>query len=190
MEKDKDLNEEIDNALVPVKFEDSDQQIINGIVEAESKEELQAQFDLFNMNQSKKNALRMIKLEGLLNKVEDQAIERFEKRPDQVSNRELLDYMQIVSAQIDRSQRVVDSLEEKEMIRKVTPKTDVTINIGTDLDRDSKANVVGAIKGILDMLKNKNTVTAQPQYIENPVEVEEAEVIQPVTIDLQTSEDE
>ena len=37
----------------------------------------------------------VVKLSNLLNKVEDQAIERFERRPDQVSNKELLEYMNV-----------------------------------------------------------------------------------------------
>lgn len=179
------LDDEIDNALVPLKLKDSDEEIINAIVAAESRDELQTQFDLFNINQSKKNALRMIKLESLLNKVEDQAIERFEKHPHQVSNRELLDYMQIVSAQIDRSQKVVDSLKEKELIRPIQQNTEVTINVGTELDRDSKANVVSAIKGILGMLRDQTNNI--PPTLKVP---EETDLIQPINVDILENEEE
>ena len=37
---------------------------------------------LFNLNQAKKNVIRVIKLNGLLDTVSDKIIERFEKYPD------------------------------------------------------------------------------------------------------------
>lgn len=179
-----DLDLEIDQALAPVKFDKQNEEIIQGIIDANDKEELTKQFDLFNMNQSKKNALRLIKLEGLLNKVEDQAIKRFEERPDQVSNRELLDYMQVVSAQIERSQKVVDSIHDKPMIKAVQNNTEINVNLGTELDRDSKANVVSAIKGIIGLLQKGQTVeepvntTIISTTIENTPIIDAVEIIE------------
>ena len=97
-------------ALLPL--EEEQKQIVQNIITAPDAKELQAQFELFNISQSKKNALRTIKLNGLLDKIEDQAVERFEKRPDQISNKELLDYMQVVSTQIDRSQKYMETLKK------------------------------------------------------------------------------
>ena len=158
------LNEEIDKSLVPLPLDETEKEIINQIIEAPTKDELQAQFDLFNLTQSKKNALRIVKLQSLLDKVEDQAIERFEKRPDQVSNRELLDYMQVVSSQIDRSQKSVDSLRDKPMIKAIQKNTEVNINVGTNvLDRESKERVMDAIQGLL---KQINKASTQNSYTE------------------------
>lgn len=141
LEKGEDLNELI---LSP-----KDKLILDKIFAAEDKDELQAQFDLFNMNQAKKNALRIMKLRSLLDKVEDQAIERFEKRPNQVSNKELLDYMQVVSTQIEKSQNVMDSLKDTPMIKAIQNNTEVNINVSPTLPRESKEKVIDVIQALL-----------------------------------------
>ena len=127
--------------------------IIESIIEAPAKDELQLQLYLFNMTQSKKNAMRIVKLNNLLDKIEDQAIERFKKRPDQISNKELLDYMNVISGQIDRAHRQIDSISNTPAVAVTNQKTDVTINVGNDLDRDSKERVMDAISALLKQVK-------------------------------------
>lgn len=153
IDSEEELNQAIDESMALLPLDQQEEKIVNEIIKAPTQKELQEQFDLFNINQSKKNALRIIKLNSLLDKVEDQAIERFEKKPDQVSNKELLEYMTVVAGQIDRSQKYIDTLKDKPMI-KVNQKNDVTINIGTELNKDSKERVMDAIQGLLKQLNN------------------------------------
>lgn len=150
--QEEELNEAIDESVALLPLDEQEEKIVSNIIKAPSQKELQTQFDLFNINQSKKNALRIIKLNSLLDKVEDQAIERFEKRPDQVSNKELLDYMQVVATQIDRSQKFIDTLKDKPMIKVTDKSQNVNINIGTELNRDSKERVMDAIQVLLKQL--------------------------------------
>lgn len=157
IEEDEELNESIDESMALLPLDEQEEKIVNNIVKAPTQKELQEQFDLFNINQSKKNALRIIKLNSLLDKVEDQAIERFEKRPDQVSNKELLDYMQVVATQIDRSQKMIDTLKDKPMIKVNNQKNEVNINIGTELNRDSKERVMDAIQILLKQLNKQES---------------------------------
>lgn len=164
-----DLNTAIDQSLLALPLEEAEQQLIAKIIEAPTREDLQHQFDLFNMNQSKKNALRIIKLNNLLSKVEDQAIERFEKRPDQVSHKELLEYMNVVSGQIDRAHKQVDTLSATPAIHMLAQKNEVNINVGgQELDRDSKERVMDAISALL---KQVQKATSQPVDV---IEVTEA----------------
>ena len=174
--KEKDFEEILDDQTALIPLNENEQDIINNIIEATDQKELQAQFDAFNINQSKKNALRIIKLNSLLDKVEDQAIERFNKRPDQISNKELLDYMQVVATQIDRSQKVIDTLKEKPMIKVANQKNEVNINIGNELDRDSKERVVDAIQALLKQVRtNDNSFTK--------VDIQEAEIVENTDFD-------
>lgn len=154
------LEDAVDNSLasLPIPLDEKEKVIVNNIVTADTRKELQEQFELFNMNQSKKNALRIIKLQGLLGQVEDQAIERFAKRPDQISNRELLDYMQIVSAQIDRSQKQIDTLQDRPTILVKNEKTEVNVNVATDLDRDAKKRVLNAVAELIRQAKEAQEV--------------------------------
>lgn len=172
-----DLNAAIDKSLLALPLEEAEQQLIAKIIEAPTREDLQRQFDLFNMNQSKKNALRIIKLNNLLAKVEDQAIERFEKRPDQVSHKELLEYMNVVSGQIDRAHKQVDTLSAAPTINVLTQKNEVNINMGgQELDRDSKERVMDAISALLKQVQNATSapvdIIETTEVIDDPVVIE------------------
>lgn len=169
----KDNNEValIDEKKTEIDLKQNEKEIISNIINAETKDELQKQFDLFNLTQSKKNAVRITKITDLMSDVEDEIYRRFHKRPDQISNKELLEFLQVLSSQVDRSQRNVDSLENKDLIKKMAdgvskPNTDVTINLGTNLDKDTKDNAMLAVKEILGMIQNSGS-------IENIVPVEE-----------------
>ena len=52
--------------------------------------------DLFNWHMSKKNVLRIQKLNNLYDSITDQMIERVDKRADQFSNSDLLDYVKTI----------------------------------------------------------------------------------------------
>lgn len=168
--EDTELDAAIDESLLALPLEVAEQQLVERIIEAPTKAELQHQFDLFNINQSKKNALRIIKLNNLLSKVEDQAIERFERRPDQVSNKELLEYMNVVSNQIDRAQKSVDTLSLHPAIQVTNQRNEVNINVGPELDRDSKERVMDAISALLKQVQ-KNTEQAADYEV---IDVQEA----------------
>ena len=149
----------------------TEQQVVKDIVAAPNKEELEKQFQLFNMNQVKKNALRIIKLNDLLTKVEDQALERFEKRPDQVSNKELLDYMNAVSNQIEKAQNFSKETLSTEVggIKIKQEKTEVNINVAPVLNRNEKDRVVDVISILLNQMRKP-----QSRANDEVVEVEEA----------------
>lgn len=163
-EEEKELDTAIDNSVAVLTLDEEQQQLLKQIIAAPTQQELQAQIDLFNLSQAKKDALRVVKLNTLLGKVEDQAIERFTKRPDEVSNKELLEYMTVVSGQIDRSQKYIDAIKEKTVIKATQINkgdTNVNINIGTDLDKEGKEHVIDAIQGLLKQLQNQETPNVQ-----------------------------
>ena len=172
---DNELDEAIDEKLLSLPLNKEERNLINSIIEAPTKEELQKQFDLFNVNQSKKDALRIIKLNNLLGKVEDQAIERFTKRPDQASNKDLLEYMTVVSNQIDRAQKSINSLDMSPSIHVSNQKNEVNINVGGNLDRDSKEKVMDAIGSLLKQIKGEVVKSNDEDAIEAEIVEEPSE---------------
>lgn len=172
----KELDEAIDMSLAVLPLESTEQKLMVKIIEAPTREELQQQLELFNINQSKKNAIRVVKLNSLLDKVEDQAIERFEKRPDQVSNKELLDYMTVVSNQIDRAQKGIDSVKDAPAINVISKNTEVNINVGPQLDRDTKEKVMDVISALIKQV-NKNTEVIDADFVRPEQESEDDDVI-------------
>ena len=166
---DSEFDTAIDNTIAVLPLEEEEKNILTKIIVAPSEKELREQFDLFNINQTKKNALRIIKLQGLLDRVEDQAIKRFETKPDQISNKELMEMMQVVAGQIDRSQKFIDTLKDKPMINVKTQKNEVNININNNdsLSKDQKDNVIEAIQALLKELdKNPNPVVQEAEIVD------------------------
>lgn len=150
------------------------------IAKAESKEELEALYQKFNINNTKKNALRINQLNNLLDQVNQQAVERFNRRPETVSNKEILDYMNAIQNQIERSQRTVDGIKDITAIQ-VNNTQNNTVNIhvkDTDipyLSKDSRDRITDLVASILqesNKVKNEDIIdiTETIEAIENPTE--------------------
>jgi hypothetical protein len=148
--KDELLPEEL-NSLV---LEESSNNLVNDIVQTSDIDELKNLTRLFEINQAKKNALRIVKLNTLLDKVNDQAIERFEKRPYEISNKELLDYMKVVQEQIHNSQDTLSKIDQSPAIQINQQNNSINVNVGQEaIDRDSKERVIDAVTKLLKAVK-------------------------------------
>ena len=109
---------------------------------------------LFNLNQAKKNVVRIMKLNGLMDTVADKIIERFEKYPDNFSNAELLSYLQVTQNTIEKASKSLELIDETPTIQ-FNNNTQVNVSIIDSLDRESKARVADVIRSILNS-KNVN----------------------------------
>ena len=137
--------------LLPLEKETTE--VVNKIVKADSIDELKTYTDMFSLNMAKKNAVRVAKLQNLLDKVNDQAIDRFEKHPGEFSNKEVLDYMKAVQDQINSAQTSIKELDEKPMIQVNNQKNEVNINVDGGLSRESKTRVLDAVKALLQQVQ-------------------------------------
>ena len=165
--EDKNLNAlaEIVDVLDKTKeVKKAENEVVNSLVAANNKQELEKQIELFKINQSKKDALRVVKLDTMKDKVEDEVFRRIEKRPDQISNKELLDFYGAISKQLDDAKVGVVGKPDTNNITVVAPEISTApagdtynINLGTDLPKESKDNVVDAIKGVIALLQNTNS---------------------------------
>lgn len=115
---------------------------------------------LFNLNAQKRNVMRVIKMNGLLDKVTDQVIERFEKYPANFSNDDLIKYMQVTENAIDRANKNLNLVEETPAIQ-LMQNNQVNINIDNGLDRDSREKVLDAVKAIL-----ANAAKPEPEVVD------------------------
>lgn len=148
--------------LIPLdtKTKELAQEIIN----EQELEKVQNLTHLFNLNQAKKNVLRVMKLNSLLDKVSDQMIERFEKKPGEFSNNDLLNYMQVTQNAIDRAQKQLNIVDEAPAISL----NQVNINIENNeggLDRDSRAKITEAVNQLLQMASKQDIIIDEPQQI-------------------------
>lgn len=128
------------------------EELVTQIVDENDLDKLKNITQLFNVNQAKKNALRIIKLNSLLDSVSDQMMERFEKRAGEFTNKDLLDYMTVVQNAIDRANKSLNLIDETPAI---SINNNVNISVEDSFDRQSRAKITEAVQAILARINNE-----------------------------------
>lgn len=138
--------------LIPL--DSKTKEIAQKIIDEDSLDKVKDLTHLFNLNQAKKNVLRILKLNTLLDKVSDTMIERFEQTPGQFSNADLLNYMQVTQSAIDRANKSLNMVDESQAIT-LNQVNQVNLNVGDEvMDKDSREKILEAVKHIMDVSKN------------------------------------
>lgn len=140
----------------------SSEDLIKNIVLEQDPDRLKDLVSLFNTVQSKKNIVRVDAFSKLLDKISDQMIERFEKKPGEFSNKDLLDYLNAVRSAMDKSDIVPENIN----MPVIQNNTQVNLNIDTGLSKESKERVADAVNSILAKLKNNNSVIDITEEVE------------------------
>ena len=161
----------IDDLISVIPLDNQTAKVTNELIEEQDLDKVKNLTKLFNLNQAKRNAIRVMKLNSLLDKVGDQMIERFDKKPGEFSNKELLDYMSVVQSTIDRANKSIKLVDQTPAIVINQQNNQVNIDNSPVLDRESRMRVVEAVKGIMKTLNLKN----EPEQIQEISEFEENE---------------
>ena len=146
-------------------------QIAQTIINEEDVDKIKDLTHLFNLNQAKKNVLRVMKLNGLLDTVSDKIIERFEKYPDNFSSADLLNYLQVTQNAIEKANKNLSLVEDTPVIQ-VNHNNQVNLNIIDSYDRESKERVLEFIKSVLAQSDDVNETV---DFIEIKEEVDDNE---------------
>jgi hypothetical protein len=171
-------------ALTLVNADDLNQEsltLINQIIAEKDLEKTKDLTHLFNINQNKKTMIRIDKLSGLQDDLVDQFVRRIAERPDEISNKELMDGIKIVQDIIERGQKQVEGVQQTPLIQFNQQNNSVNIGEGApQLSKESRDKVKNAVLSLLSGL-NKPT----------PVEVvqEEPPVIFDVSENVEIGEE-
>jgi hypothetical protein len=161
-------------ALTTINAEDLNKEsleLINQIIAEADIEKTKDLTYLFNINQNKKTMIRVDKLSGLQDNLVDQLVRRISERPDEISNKELMDGLKIVQDIIERGQKQVAGVTETPLIQ-INQQTN-SVNIGdtsTTLSRESRDKVKNAVTALLGNLMNSPKTQTVPK--EEIIEVE------------------
>lgn len=136
--------------------------LVSDIIEEDDPKKTKDLVDLFNWNISKKNVARIQKLNNLYDSITDQMIERVDKRSDQFSNSDLLDYVKTIQGAIDVNTKNLAQVQEPPMIVQQN-NTQINVNVVDNFDRESKARILAAIKATLNQASSNNI---DPDYID------------------------
>ena len=138
--------------------------LVNEVLEEPDVSKTKDLISLFNWNMSKKNMLRILKLNTLYDDVTDQMIKRFAYKPDQFSNDDLINYMKTVQGAITSSSKMVEEMEEPAPAI-IQNNTQINVNVGESFSRESRERILAAIQATLQAA----------QTVENPAETTDYE---------------
>ena len=166
-------------ALTTINAEDLNKEsfdLINQIIAESDIEKTKDLTYLFNINQNKKTMIRVDKLSGLQDNLVDQLVRRISERPDEISNKELMDGLKIVQDIIERGQKQVAGVTETPLIQINQQNNEVNIGdqAAAGLTRESRDKVKNAVNALLASLSPKAPIS--PKVEEDP-NVIQAEVV-------------
>ena len=147
--------------LIPL--DKANEELAQKIVEEKDLEEVKNLTHAFNLNQMKKNVIRVLKFNSLLDKVSDQMLERFEKCPGQFSNDELLSYLSTTQNAIDRANKSIALVDETPAIQI----NQVNINAEHNIDRESKERIMKAVQALLNKSKEVDENIIEAEVVDN-----------------------
>lgn len=133
-------------------------ELAQSIIDEEDISKVKDMINLFNLTQTKKNVIRAMKLSGLYDSVSDKLIERLQKRPDEISYKELVDIFNATQKAIDSANKSLGLIEEMPTIQLNQQNINISVDNKDELSRDSKIKVMEAVKAFLDSQKNENTL--------------------------------
>ena len=142
-------------------------ELVNQILAEDDVNKVKDLTHLFNVACVKKDIIRVKTLDNLYDTVISKVAERFEKRPDEFSNSDLISYLQATQNALDKAKKSASSVDETLAIVQ-QQNNQVNINIGDSekLTRESRDKVIDAIDAFLKRVKNES-VNANVESIEN-----------------------
>jgi hypothetical protein len=102
----------------------------------------------------------------------DQFYQRISQRPDEISNKEMLDGMKVVQDLMEKNQKRAEIIEEIPQLIQINQ---TEVNVGNNLNRDSRERVKNAVLGILDSINKVQPATTESDLIEADFVTEEEE---------------
>lgn len=164
-------------ALTIVNADDLNQEslaLINQIIAESDIEKTKDLTHLFNINQNKKTMIRIDKLSGLQDHLVEQFARRIAERPDEISNKELMDGIRIVQDIIERGQKQVEGVAQTPLIQ--FNQQNNSVNLGdsaTQLNKESRDRVKNAVLSLLSGLS-----TPLPnETVDTSIEISESEEV-------------
>ena len=147
----------------PVSLKSSSDEILDRITKAESVEELKELTRLFHLSLAKKEASRALTQSDLVDLLLAQAKERITKRAGEMSNRDVLDYMNALQTSIDKSSKTLeDKIVEAPPLTLNQTNQEININIGTgktvSIDDDARARILDVINAVTKGNKEQKTI--------------------------------
>ena len=124
---------------------------------------------LFNVYQTKRNAIRINALNDVQDALVQQMLERLRKYPDNFANKDIADWMKTVQAVMESNTEKVDKLDNIPTIT-YQQNNQVNLTLADSLSKESREKVVSVVEALL---KNAQSSAEGSVYIDDNELVEE-----------------
>lgn len=148
------------------------QRLVSELTFERDRTKLQAIEQQFNDIQRKKQLARVSKLSDVQDMLTDQFYQRISQRPDEISNKEMLDGMKVVQDLMEKNQKRAEVIEEIPQLIQINQ---TEVNVGNNLNRDSRERVKNAVLDILDKINKTPLAPVESDIIESDFIIEEEE---------------
>lgn len=146
-----------DELVVKQDIQKQNQELTERIQNANDIDELKREANIFNAHQIKIEASRINKLNTLLDKSIDLAVDRVEKCPDELSNKEVIDIMTATRTQLDKSTSKLDMINETPMIQVNQQNVNINVDNENTLNRESREKVLDFIQQFMKQAQSQTT---------------------------------
>lgn len=120
----------------------------------EDETDLDEMIKIFNANQVKKTMQRILKSNQLLDKVTEEALDRFIKNKDEFTNQDLLNYMKVVQDSINNSQKTLSTQQEK-INKPLIQINQQNITTNEPLSKESQEKILGAVEELMKLMNSE-----------------------------------
>lgn len=176
-EEQEDVKAKVEACVAKINLNKDTEKLVQEVVSATDMGQLKDLTNLFNINIAKKSALRIMKLSSLLENVEDEVINRIEREPDAIKDRDLIGYMNALQGAIEKSTKLmngVDTTAPVINIKQDDNSVNISVNSQEPLSRDSKQTVIDTVKAILNLssLQEEDVIEVEVDDVDEDEEIE------------------
>lgn len=145
-------------------LDSSSEELVNDIIRTNDINKVNDLTTLFNQNLQKKNLVRQLKFSKIIDKANDEIIERLENDPKSISNKDLIQFVR-VAQDSGKSDNATPPIQISE--------AHVTIDNGDGVEqRTSRENIIKTVTELLKSMDNNKDFDIK----ENAVEAEFSEI--------------
>lgn len=109
-----------------------------------------------NVQSIKRHAKRQVKLEDLLDTVDNQAVKRWRERPDEFSNKDIIDTTNMIQNAINFSKNIATNKDNATIIQINSTTNNINTESKDQLSTESKNKILGVVEELLKTCKNNN----------------------------------
>jgi hypothetical protein len=182
IEETKDDHISLETSLVPISevsleearanLSSESQKLISELTLEKDRQKMQAIEQQFNDIQRKKQLARVSKLSDVQDMLTDQFYQRIAQRPDEISNKEMLDGMKVIQDLMEKNQKRAEAATE-EVPQQLIQINQTEVNVGNNLNRDSREKVKNAVISILDSINKAQQPSTGTDFVDADIIAEE-----------------